>query len=257
MTPPRPLRDAGLAFSLLSFLPTTAALEDGESNGAAAWFPVVGLALGSVVWAIAHGLRTMGWQTTGAYAVAGGFVVLWAVLTRMLHWDGLADVADGMWGGHTPGRRLEIMSDSHTGAFGATAIALVAVVQTASIGAVLLGRHELPLLVVPAFARLAPTFAAWLGKPAREGGLGRSVMGPPSVLGITVAGLTVGTCIWWLYFGYGLTGAGIGVGAVAVALVVPHVLSSQVGGVTGDIMGASVLICETVLFGAAAILWGA
>ncbi len=58
----------------------------------------------------------------------------------MLHWDGLADYADGLWGGSTPEARLAIMADSHTGAFGATAVAIVALVETASVASILSGQ---------------------------------------------------------------------------------------------------------------------
>jgi len=253
----RPLHDAALALSLLSAIPTRAKWEAGERTGAAAWFPAVGLVIGSVTWGAAHALRIAGWNGAGAYAVAAVFVAISALLTRMLHWDGLADVADGLWGGDTPQRRLEIMADSRTGAFGATAIALVALAQVTAIGSVLLGNHELPLLVVPALARLAATCAAWLGRPARPGGLGRSVMGAPKIVEIAVAGVVVGTCVWALFAGYGFAGALFGGAAVLLALAVPHLLSGPVGGVTGDVMGASVLVCEALLFVTAAVLWGA
>ena len=107
---------------------------------------------------------------------------MWAGATRMLHWDGLADYSDGLWGGSTPQERLAIMADSHTGAFGATAVAIVALVETASVASILAGHHEMPILLIPAFARLSASCAAWLGTPARPSGLGRSVMGPPTLL---------------------------------------------------------------------------
>jgi len=253
----RPIHDAGIALTLLTIVPARVQWTEGERTGAAAWFPAVGLFIGSVAWGLAHLLRWAGWQGSAAFAIAAVLVGIWALLTRLLHWDGLADVADGVWGAHTPERRLDIMADSHTGAFGATAVALVAVLEVSAIASVLLGNHELPLLVVPAFARLAPTCAAWLGKPARPGGLGRSVMGAPRLLEIVVAAAVVGTCVWALMVGYGLSGGLLGLGAIFLALAVPHVLSMAVGGVTGDIMGASVLICEAVLFLAAAVMWGA
>jgi len=253
----RPLHDAGIALTLLTIVPARVRWTGGERTGAAAWFPAVGLVIGSVAWSLVHLMRWAGWHGRAAFAVAAGLVGMWALLTRLLHWDGLADFADGLWGGHTPERRLEIMADSHTGAFGASAIALVAILEVSAIGSILLGVHELPLLVVPALARLAPTCASWLGKPARASGLGRSVIGAPRLFEIAVAAAVVGTCVWALIVGYGLSGGLLGLGAIFLALAIPHVLSMAVGGVTGDIMGASVLICEAVLLLAAAVMWGA
>ena len=67
-------------------------------------------------------------------------VTAWLLLTRALHFDGFLDIFDGLFGGFTPERRLEIMKDSRVGAFGAIAIAmalltkLALVAQLASMG---------------------------------------------------------------------------------------------------------------------------
>ncbi len=121
----------------------------------------------------------------------------------MLHFDGLADVADGYWGSHDRARRLEIMSDSHIGAFGATAIALTIVVEVAALASILGSPHELPLLLVPAMARFSATAGCWLGTPARDGGLGRSVMARPTLLGALPALVVLVAVLaaWWVGFG--------------------------------------------------------
>ncbi len=253
----RPFRDASLAVSLLTIVPSSARWPEDERTGVAAWFPFVGLIVGGVGWGAIHVLKRVGWGGDAALVVGVGVVALWALMTRMLHWDGLADCADGLWGGTTVERRLEIMADSHTGAFGATAIAIVALLESASIASITGGCHEMPLLVVPALARLSASGAAWLGKPARPKGLGRSVMGPPTVVDLLVAGVVVGSCVALLYLGYGTSGALLGGFSVILALAVPHLLSRPFGGVTGDVMGASVLICEASLFALAALMWGA
>lgn len=257
MSRPKPLRDAALALSLLTVVPTPARWPEEERTGVSGWLPFVGLLVGAVGWGAVHLLRGIGWDGRAALVVAALVVTAGALLTRFLHWDGLADVADGLWGGHTAERRLEIMADSRTGAFGATAIALVAITEVAAIASIIGADHERPLLLVPALARFAATFAAWLGTPAREGGLGRSVIRRPDVataLPALAVLVFVTAAAWW---GYGLLGVLFVAGGVVVALGVPHVLSMPVGGVTGDIMGASVLVTEAVLFSAAAIMWGA
>jgi len=189
--------------------------------------------------------------------VLGGLVVgIWALLTRLLHWDGLADVADGLWGGHTPQRRLEIMSDSMIGSFGAAALVLVGVLEIAAVASLASAGNELPLLVAPALARLSATCAAWLGRPARGSGLGRSVMGAPSIVHVGIATVTALCCAGVLMYGYGNLGAGYAALGVLLALGVPHLLSGPIQGVTGDIMGASVMLCEMGLLAVAAIMWG-
>lgn len=251
------LRDAGLAISLLTLIPTPARWPEGERTDVAGWFPFAGAILGGMAWAVAHLVHWLPWDGRGSLVIAALVVAAWALLTRFLHFDGLADVADAMWGGHTAERRLEIMKDSATGAFGATAVALVAIVEVAAVTSLLSGPHELPLLVVPILARCSATFAAWLGSPARDGGLGRSVMSRPTIAGAVPFVVVLGTVAAVLWVGMGVAGAAFIGGALVLTLVVPHVLSGQVGGVTGDIMGASVLICEALLLAVASLLWGA
>ncbi|NTW27958.1 MAG: adenosylcobinamide-GDP ribazoletransferase [Coriobacteriia bacterium] len=247
MATEHPLRDAGLALSLLTAIPTRAGWPEDGRVQSAAWFPAVGLLLGIAGYGAAKLAALAGGALRAPLVVAGCIVVAWALVTRLLHWDGLADVADGFWGSHDTARRLEIMSDSHTGAFGATVLSLTAILQVAAIAAILSASHESVLIVVPAFARFSATMAAWLGKPARPGGLGRSVMGAPTPLSLAIVGLTVAIAFAVLWFGFGVTGAVLGGLGMLLALAIPHVLSERFGGVTGDVMGASVLLTETVL----------
>lgn len=253
----RPIRDLALAVTLLTAIPLRVLAPQRDSTDAAGWFSAVGLLVGAIGWGMVQAARLLGWDGRAALLLGALVVVAWALVTRFLHWDGLADVADGLWGGHTPARRLEIMSDSATGAFGATAIALVALVEVSALSAIITAGHARPLVIVPALARMAPSFAAWLGKPAREGGLGRSVMAKPTVAAVLPTVAVFGASTWAMYEGYGTAGALLCLAGVALAAVVPHLLSREVGGVTGDIMGASVLICEAVLFAGAGFAWGA
>jgi len=248
--------DAASAVSLLSVVPTGSVRPAGPRPGVAAWFPAVGLALGATGWGAVHMLRLAGWAGGSALVVGALIVGGWALLTRFLHWDGLADVADGLWGGNTPERRLEIMSDSVIGSFGAAALVLVGVIEIAAVAGLSASGALLPVLVAPALARLSATCAAWLGRPARGSGLGRSVMGRPTPLQIVVTGSIVVGCGAALTYGYGASGAVFASLGVVLALGVPHLLSGPVEGVTGDIMGASVMLCEAALLATAAIIWG-
>ena len=243
-----PLRDAGLAISLLTVVPTGARMPEQGGTQSAAYFPLAGAVPGVLLWALAHLAEKVGVVPHAPYVVAALLVTAAALSTRLLHFDGLADVADGFWGGHEPARRLEIMSDSATGAFGASAVALVALLEVSAVGAVLSASRLLVLLAVPMLARFAATCAAWLGTPARPGGLGRSVIARPTALSLVVGVGTVSLVTGALVYAYGpLGGVGAGLG-VLLALGVPHVIAQRFGGVTGDVMGASVLITEALLF---------
>ncbi len=249
-----PIRDAGLALSLLTVVPTTAKWPEEGRPQAAAWFPAVGALLGIVGYTIVHLAHLVGVEERAPLVVAAVVVIAWGLLTRMLHWDGLADVGDAFWGSHDASRRLEIMSDSHTGAFGATSVALVALLEVAAIGSIVATPHELPLLLVPVFARFTATAGAWLARPARASGLGRSVMGRPTWLSFFIAAVTVGLAWIGMGVGFHAVGAALGAFAIVIALSLPRLLGLRFGGVTGDVLGASVIVTEVLLFAAFALI---
>jgi len=247
MSSQHPVRDAGLAVSLLTLVPTGALWPAGEQTQVAAWFPAVGFVFGVVGYAIIKAAELLHVAGRAPYLVAALVVVAWALLSRLLHWDGLADVSDGFWGSYDREARLEIMSDSRTGAFGATAVALTAILEVAAIGAIVAHPHELPLLLVPVVSRFSATASAWLGAPARQAGLGRSVTGHPTTLALVIGLLPLAGAMTWLWVGFQVAGLALGVFGLLVAFAVPHLLSQRFGGVTGDVMGASVLLTETIL----------
>ena len=254
MADQHPIRDAGLAISLLTALPTTSKWPDSRRTQVAGWFPAVGILYGFLGYAIVKVAHLAGATTRAPYVVGALVVLASALFSRLLHWDGLADVADGYWGSHDPARRLEIMADSRTGAFGAAAVTLVAILEVAAIGAIVSAPHELPLLIVPVVARFSATAAAWLGTPAKPGGLGRSVIGRPTTLAFLIALVPLAGATSAMWLGHHYIGVALAAYSLLVALTVPHVLSQRFGGTTGDVMGASVLITEALVFAAFAMV---
>ena len=247
-----PLRDIALAVSTLTALPLRVVWPEGEPTDAPGYYPLVGLGLGALAVGALAALRVAGWVGGAPLVIAGFIVALWAIATRMLHWDGLGDVADAFWA-HDRGRRLEIMSDSSIGAFAVTAIALCIVVQTAALSYSLASERWWAVLAVPAFSRFAATCAAWFGRPARPEGLGASVIGPPRAGATLPAALATLAASMVCVINGGTTGAVVAVAGVLLALVIPHVVSLRFGGVTGDVMGASVVLIETILFAVVAL----
>lgn len=242
------LADLRRAIQLITLIPLRGSWPSTGRVRIAGWFPLVGLGVGSVGWAGVHILQVAGWYGEASLVIASVIVAFGAWVTRMLHYDGLGDVADAWWGGDTVPRRLEIMADSALGAFGTAAIALAVVAQVSAISEIIGGFHQSPLLLIPALARFAPAFAAWLGTPARSGGLGRSVMGPPGAGESAAAFVVMAFCLAAGWLGFGLWGFMFVVMAIVLALVVPHLIARRMGGVTGDVMGASVIVVETLLY---------
>jgi len=257
-TPARPLTDFGAAIGFLTLLPCGRTWPEGKPPRSVGWYGWVGWILGALALLPLTLLRARGVDlhaTVNALLASVLVVAGWALLTRFLHWDGLADSFDGIWGGHTPERRLEIMRDSHIGAFGVISIVLVALVQVACV-TLLISRGELwPLLAVPVAARFSLSLAAWELPAARTDGLGRTAMGQAGVYERLVAGAALFALLVVMSLGATSHQFVFVVGAGVISgLVVPRMLSKPVGGMTGDLFGATVLIIETIVLLTAVVI---
>lgn len=216
---------------------------------------MVGLLIGVPIAALLQ------WAPVGVAAArvpllaAGAVMVVNALVTRMIHLDGLADVADGWWTGEDAAERLRVMRDPAVGAFGVSVVVLTLIVQAGALSAILAARSTLPLALVPALGRSAVASACWFGRPARPDGLGRIFIGPPPRRALVAGGLSlvaVSAAAWVLT---GRTGAAFVIAGLVVAALVPHAVGRRFGGMTGDVLGASCVLVETVLYAASA-LWG-
>jgi adenosylcobinamide-GDP ribazoletransferase len=197
-----------------------------------AWFPAVGLLLGGAAGGAFWLVSTVTTSLVGAVAALGAL----ALLTGALHLDGLADAADGLLGGATPARRLEIMRDSRVGSFGVVAVVLVVLGDWAALAGMAPLRALVAMLAGAAMARLAVVcLIAWLPY-ARSEGLGAAAQGGRPLLDVALAGVTAALPIA-LDWRHGLLAAAL----VAVAAAVIAAFGrARVGGVTGDVYGAVV-----------------
>ena len=199
------------------------------------WFPVVGLLLGLILAAADWLLR----QTFPPFAASAMVVVLLVLLTGALHLDGLADTADAVFGHATPERRLEIMRDPRTGAFGATALACVLLLKLAAISS-LPGPARLGTLVLaPVLGRWAIVLLATLFPYGRAEGLGTPLKAASGTRVLILATtLPVAIALGAHPAMLALTAIG-----AAVALAAGRWLMSKLPGLTGDCYGA---VCEVV-----------
>ena len=207
---------------------------------AAGCFPLAGAAVGAIG-ALAFWLAgSLGLPPTIAAVVAVGATLL---ATGALHEDGLADVADGFGGGFGRERKLEIMRDSRLGSYGALAL-------MASFGLRTLALTSLASLDLVAAALVAghaaaraplPAVMAW-SRPARAEGLGAAA-GRPSEKQVWL-GLGLGAGIALLALGPGVALPALLI-AWAAAAFLTAVARRQIGGYTGDVLGAVEQVAET------------
>jgi adenosylcobinamide-GDP ribazoletransferase len=216
---------------------------------APAWFGPVGAALGLAVggaWWVAGEL----WPPLVAAVLA---LAVDAALTGMLHFDGLADSADGLLPPLDRRRRLEVMATPEIGAFGVMALALVVLARVAALGAL----EPDPLLVAGLWtaSRAAMAVAlAWLPY-ARAGGSAASGFraGSPAP---ALAALAVGcVVVAWSFDGGWGPGVLVAASGLAGFGAVVAFAWRRLGGYTGDVLGAAGLIAETVGLVVAAARW--
>ena len=97
---------------------------------ARAYFPLVGLALGGIL----AGLDFAARQALPAPVVGALLVVALLVKTRAIHTEGFLDSCDGLFGGYSRAKRLQILRDTHVGAFRRGWRSRPAVIEVDSLG---------------------------------------------------------------------------------------------------------------------------
>jgi len=209
----------------------------------AAWaFAPVGAGIGGVAAAAWVAAALLG---CGA-AVSALLALLAAIAaTGALHEDGLADTADGFGGGRDRAERLRIMRDSRHGTYGVLALVLSLALRGAALAALGDALHAaLALIAAHAGSRalLAPAMRAL--SPARADGLGAAA-GTPSRPRTAVA-LAGGTAIALGCLGPTQGAAALALAALAVAAAAA-LARRQIGGYTGDVLGAFQQVGEIVM----------
>ena len=198
---------------------------------------------------VAVAAAAAGWLTAvpGAPDLLTGLAVVGvlAILTRGIHLDGLADLADGLGSGWDRERALAVMRRGDVGPMGVVTLVITVTVQAAAIGSVLQDlRGALLVAALICCSRAALAVACRTGVPAaRPDGLGAAVAGTvptPEAVAIWLGVLMVlGTQTW--------VGAVAGVAAVLATLALVHRAVRRLGGVTGDVLGAAVEVALTTM----------
>lgn len=203
----------------------------------ATFFPLVGLLLACLLWLLVYLLAPLIPQL----ALAALLVVGLVILTGGLHLDGLMDSCDGLFGGHTRERKLEIMRDSRVGSFGVLGAACILLLKFALFASI--SEHALPLallLTLPT-ARWTLILTLYSFPSARTGGLGASFRQAITSQNVVIAGIIA--LIIALLVGQ-LVGLAILVAVSITALLLGLWITNNIGGLTGDSYGAIAEVAE-------------
>jgi adenosylcobinamide-GDP ribazoletransferase len=246
-SPPGFLAGFAGATGFFTRLPADPRARGGWRLADSAWaFPLVGGGIGAVA-ALAFFLaQLLGLRDLPAALLS---VLAGIAVTGALHEDGLADTADGFLGGHDREAKLVIMRDSRQGTFGVLAIVLSISLRAAALAAIGDAIHAaLALVAAHAVSRAALPAVMRAMAPARTDGLGATAGTPRSANATAAAaiGVVIGLAA------LGPVRGAIGIGLSGIILVVMAGLAHrQIGGYTGDVLGAFQQIGEIAMLLAA------
>jgi adenosylcobinamide-GDP ribazoletransferase len=232
-----------LAIQFLTRIPLPNVKADiGDFAASMRWFPFVGLLVGGIV---AGAAWAGAWLDPWSGALAG--LAAWVLVTGALHLDGLSDFVDASGAAHKDRARfVVVMTDPHIGSFGVVAIVLQLIAKLVLLHALIDAGPLLPLILVPAAARIGPlVWTRWLaslrsGLAARFANTVRirdiagwfALLAASAVFAPAILIAPVLIALWWLW------------------------LHKRVGGVSGDCHGAGIELVETGLL-LALLVWAA
>ncbi len=241
------LKDMRATLGLLTRFPVDPAPVTPDS----AWaFPLAGLAVGAAAALVLWSAAALGLPPGPA---AGLALAVMVIVTGALHEDGLADAADGFWGGRDRDRRLEIMRDSRVGSYGVLALALSLLLRWSALAALAASGGAVAALIAAAvLSRAAMLWPMSVLPHARADGLSR-LAGRPGRRTLMLAALLA----------LGLALAAVSVAALLLApllwltaVAAARIARAKIGGQTGDVLGATQQLCEIAALLALAALAG-
>ena len=216
------------------------------------FFPAVGAVLGISYIAVVSILIEL---TGGKYPMLEAAIVFAStvMLTGGIHCDGFMDTFDGLFSGRDRERMLEIMKDSHVGAFGAVSFVVLSIVEFSALNEL----TRLPtdiflsaIFAMPILGRLMMTMTIGLFPYARREGMGKAFA--ERTTGSTMIFASIEAVILLLpmiafSIEMFLTALMSGIAAVAFTLYFGHYATKKLGGVTGDVYGAVTLLSESIV----------
>lgn len=240
-TSPFQPRDIAVALGLLTRLPIRLPDEAYTRGAQAGWaYPLVGVSIGFIATGV--GLLT-DWMGLPAPAAALAILATMIVTCGAMHEDGLADCADGFWGGWERIKRLEIMKDSQIGTYGV--IALVLSLAARWFGLTTLVEQEMlwAVIGVAALSRAGMPVVMGALPHARDYGLSHA-QGRPDRR-VALAAVAVAAVVGLVTIGWATLGL-LAISTLAVWGVI-LLAKAKINGQTGDVLGATQQVLEVLL----------
>lgn len=237
-----------LALSFYTRLPCPKNLDYSQLPRAAIYLPLIGYLVGGVS-AITFYFAQFFWSQTVSILLA---VIAGILITGAFHEDGFADVCDGFGGGYDKTRILQIMKDSAIGVYGALGLGFLMVLKITTL--VSLPFEKLPLIFIAAHSvsRLMPLFLMRCYDYARlENSKVQSAIFQPTNGNLCFAAICATLPLFFLpaILWFSLLPIGL------LTLFLGRYFQQKIGGYTGDCLGATQQISETIFYLSVSALW--
>jgi adenosylcobinamide-GDP ribazoletransferase len=237
-----------LALSFYTRLPCPKNLDYSQLPRAAIYLPLIGYLVGGVA-AIIFYVAQFFWSPTVSILLA---VIAGIFITGAFHEDGFADVCDGFGGGYEKERILQIMKDSAIGVYGALGLGLLIALKIITL--VSLPLEKLPIIFISAhsLSRLAPLFLMRFYDYARlENSKVQNAIFQPTHDELCFASICATLPLFFLpaIFWFSFLPLGL------MTLFLGQYFQQKIGGYTGDCLGATQQISETIFYLSMSALW--
>ncbi len=207
------------------------------------WFTWIGFLLGGFLFFVAMAALQIGqskWPEGVAILVLGMSILL----TRGFHLDGLADFADGFWGGHDRERTLAIMKDSFLGTFGVVSIIFILLAKWIALVRLIEIQGEIWIIAAYVVSRFILVELTVCLPYARKSGTAGAFVQEAGNRHRIVA-MATSACLMFLLLGL------IGLLTFALGWMFCRIFGwwcmKRVGGITGDLLGACCEATETMV----------
>ncbi len=213
-----------------------------DLSSAVAWFSLVGFLLSLVLVLFIYIMLRL---TNQYQLIAILTVFLGAFLTRGIHLDGLADFADGFGGGFDKEKILTIMKDSDIGTFGALSLIFVVIIKWLAV--LKMVKTDSFSLIIPAYvvSRFSMSYLSVFMPYARK----KAGIGKPFVENAKTKDAVIAFAVSFVLVAIAAKGAGIAMlfSGFFITFLLRLLYMKKLGGVTGDLLGATSEIIETLL----------
>jgi adenosylcobinamide-GDP ribazoletransferase len=228
-------------------IPAWVGFEESWLQHASRYFPLVGC----VVAAIAAGVYSAAALLLPAPVAAVLSTAASIYLTGAFHEDGFADTCDGLGGGMTPARTLEIMKDSRIGAYGAIGIVCMLATKLSALSMLPPAQAVAALFLAHPLSRLAAASLIWQLEYVRGDGKAK-----PLAQQMTTAEFAIASATALLPAALLLAGGWAAADAVLAALMAALLAALWLGykflrrirGYTGDCLGAVQQVAEALIY---------